>query len=235
MPLEYCIDPAIFALDPGYRRGLIIAGSLANQPSPEALIAQLRGQELKLRGELGEVPVTEHPRIAAWRSIYRSFGARPSDFRSSIEALARRVARGDALPSINALVDIGTIVSLRYLTPVGVHPAPDGGAPLQLRLTVPGDTFLPPDGGPAESPAPGEVVFVQGTCVLTRRWTWRQAAGTLTHLDTTAVYFNIDALSVLPDAALKAASADVAALVQEFCGGVLESAVLDARNPRLGN
>jgi DNA/RNA-binding domain of Phe-tRNA-synthetase-like protein len=233
MPPNYRIAPDIFRLDSGYRRGLVLAQGVQNAPSNESLIGTLRKQEMALRAELGDRPIADHPRIAAWRDAYRRFGARPSEFRSSVEALARRVLRGDSLPNVNALVDIGNIVSLRYLAPVGVHPIPIGNAPLQLRLAEHGDTFQPPDGGPPESPAAGEVVFAQANSVLTRRWTWRQAAGTLTHVDTAAVYFNIDALSVVPDDGLAAAAHDLVDLIRTYCAGEARAAVLDAANPQL--
>ncbi len=232
---DYRIDEAIFRLYPGYRRGLVLAQQLRNGPAPAALSNELRQQEVALRAELPGNPA-EHPRIAAWREAYRRFGARPSDFRSSIEALARRVARGDALPSINALVDIGNLVSIRYLMPVGVHPVPDGQEPLALRVAQPGDHFLPPDGGSAEAPEPSEVVFAQGSTVLTRRWTWRQAALTLTLPETTAVFFNLDALACVPPEVLQAATNDVVTLTRTHCAGETRTTVLDAAAPlwRLG-
>ncbi len=36
--------------------------------------------------------------------------------------MARRVAKGQELPSINALVDIGNVLSLRHLVPLGAIP-----------------------------------------------------------------------------------------------------------------
>jgi DNA/RNA-binding domain of Phe-tRNA-synthetase-like protein len=227
MPPDYRIDPQIFRLYPGYRRALVLAEGLHNGPSSEALSGELRAQEAVLRAELIGNPA-EHPRIAAWREAYRRFGARPSDFRSSIEALVRRVARGDSLPSINALVDIGNLVSIRHLLPVGVHPVPAGAQILQLRLAESADRFLPPDGGPAETPENGEVVFTQQQTVLTRRWTWRQAASTLTVPETTAVFFNLDALSCVPQDVLDSARRDVVTLVQTHCGGRTQTEVLDA-------
>jgi DNA/RNA-binding domain of Phe-tRNA-synthetase-like protein len=231
MPPDYEIDQQIFRLNPGYRRGLVLAQELSNAASAASLLADLRTQEAALRAEVQGNPA-EHPRIASWRDAYRRFGARASEFRSSIEALARRVLRGDALPSINSLVDIGNLLSLRYLVPVGVHPVPLDAAPLRLRLTQPGDSFLPPDGGPAESPQDGEVVFAQGSSILTRRWTWRQAALTLTLPETQAVFFNVDALEGVSDEALSAALRDIEHLVRTHCGGRTQSTVLSAANPR---
>jgi DNA/RNA-binding domain of Phe-tRNA-synthetase-like protein len=230
MPPDYEIDQQIFRLYPGYRRGLVLAQELGNGASPASLLADLRAQESSLRADMQGNPA-EHPRIASWREAYRRFGARASEFRSSIEALARRVLRGDALPSINSLVDIGNLLSLRYLVPVGVHPLPPDAAPLRLRLMQPGDSFLPPDGGPAESPQEGEVVFAQGSSVLTRRWTWRQAALTLTLPETQSVFFNVDALEGVSDETLSAALRDLEQLVHTHCGGRTQSTVLSAANP----
>jgi len=228
--MAYRIDAAVFRLCPGYRRGLRLARELHNGASPGALVEALRAAEAAVRAEVKGNPA-EHPRIAAWREAYRRFGARPSDFRASVEALARRVLRGDALPSINALVDVGNLVSLRYLMPVGVHPVPSGSEALTLRPSAPGDSFLPPDGGAAEPPEAGEIVFTQGSTVLTRRWTWRQSALTLTLPETRAVFFNLDALEVIPDETLARAAHDVEQLVYEYCGGRSEGAVLSAGSP----
>ena len=225
MAADYRIDAEIFRLYPGYRRALVLGQQLRNGVASASLTEQLRAQEAVLRGRVQGNPA-EHPRIAAWREAYRRFGARPSDFRSSIEALARRVLRGDALPSINALVDIGNLISLRYLVPVGVHPVPAGEGLLCLRLSAPTDSFLPPDGGAAEVPEKGEVVFVQESTVLTRRWTWRQSALTLTLPPTTAVFFNIDALQGVPDEDIDAAVRDIGQLVREHCGGEVQATVL---------
>jgi DNA/RNA-binding domain of Phe-tRNA-synthetase-like protein len=120
---------------------------------------------------------------------------------------------------------------MRFVTPVGVHPIPTGNAALRLRLSAPGDSFLPPDGGPAEIPEIGEVVFAQDHSVLTRRWTWRQAALTLTLPETTTVFFNIDALQGLSDDDVAAASRDVTDLVRRYCGGQTQTVVLNAANP----
>lgn len=229
--LDYRIDPEIFALCPGYRRGLLLGRGLRNAASPPELLAELRAAEGAVREAIRGNPA-EYPGIAAWRDAFRRFGARPSDYRASIEALARRVLRGDELPSINALVDIGNLLSLRYRMPVGVHPVPAGPEPLSLRLAAEGDRFLPPDGGPEEIPERGEVVFAQGAIVLTRRWTWRQAAGTLTLPESDAVFFNFDALQVIAEDALQAALGDGERLVQKYCGGRMQRALLTAQAPQ---
>lgn len=233
--MDYRIAPDLFQAYPGYRRGVVVVSGAVNTGDGAALEALLRAEEDGVRQRLGGANVAEHPAVAAWRDAYRRFGAKPSEHRSSIEAMLRRVVKPDRLPSINPLVDIGNIVSLRHLLPAGVHPLPGSGdAGLALRRARPGDEFVPADGSPAETPPPEEVVFACGGEVLTRRWTWRQAAGTQTLPATRDVFFNIDGLPPVDDDRVRAAMADIAGLVATHTGGrVLAAAVLSADNPSL--
>ncbi len=226
----YTLVPAVLQQHPGYSRGVVWVTDATNSASPPALVALLREAEEGVRARVTGNPA-EHPRIAAWREAYRRFGAKPSEHRSAIEALTRRVLKPDTLPSINALVDIGTIVSLRHLLPAGVHPVVARPHDLALRLAVAGDVFLPPDGSAAEAPPAGEIVFASGSEVLTRRWTWRQAAGTQTTEASRAVFFNVDGLPPCTRAEVEAAMADVTTLVAAHCGGTVRTALLDAAQP----
>ncbi len=231
--LNYQLAAEVLAAHPGYCRGVVVVRGADNTRAAPALAALLREAEAGLR-EAVRGNVAEHERIAAWREAYRRFGAKPSEHRAAIEALARRVLKPDQLPSINPLVDIGNIVSLRHLLPAGVHPLGVGENRLALRHARAGDGFAPPDGGPAEAPPGGEIVFADGARVLTRRWTWRQAASTQTLPETTQVFFNIDGLPPTPREAVLAAMDDVRALVREHTGGeVVAAQLLSAEQPAM--
>ncbi len=232
-PFSYRIAPEVFEAHPGYCRGVVVFDQLDNRGDGAALLPQLRDAEQQVRDAVTG-NVAEHPRIAAWREAYRRFGAKPSEHRSSIEAMVRRVVQPGEIPSINPLVNIGNIVSLRHRLPAGVHPLGPGHETLELRAALPPDVFTPADGKPAESPLAGEIVFVAGHEVLTRRWTWRQARGTQTLADTTRVFFNIDGLPPCSEEDVMAAMRDVTALVQAHCGGIIVcSGVLSAARPQL--
>ena len=232
--IEYRIAPSIFEAHPHYCRGVLVVRDASNGPSSSALVALLRQEESDLRVRLSGMSVQEFPAIHAWRDAFRAFGAKPSEHRSSIEAMARRVIKPDQLPSINALVDIGNLVSLRHLLPAGVHPLPLSSALIELRHAKAGDSFLPADGSAAEVPSPAEIVFCQGQDVLTRRWTWRQAAGTQTLASTSSVYFNVDGLAPISAQTVQQAMSEIQDLVvQETGGRVILSTILDARQPAL--
>lgn len=228
--LSYSISPEIFDKYPGYARGVVLALGVHNGAASEKLIQLLREAEASLRAKANVETIAEHPRIKPWREAYKAFGAKPSEFRSSIEAMARRVLRNDQLPSINALVDIGNMVSLQHLVPVGGHSIDDLTQDISLRLATGEEDFVPFGSTEVEHPLPGEVVFVAGTTVLTRRWTWRQANYTLTLPETSNIEFNIDRLPPIELEEVHAIANQVMGLVEEFCGGKMRYEILNSEH-----
>jgi DNA/RNA-binding domain of Phe-tRNA-synthetase-like protein len=227
----YRIADEIFQRFPGYVRGVVIAHDLANGPSPPALVELLREAEASVRARVKADAVAEEPRIKSWREAYRAFGAKPAEFRSSIEAMARRALRNDRLPAINALVDIGNLVSLRHLAPAGAHAIDVLEGDIALRSATGAERFVAFGSTATEHPLPGEVIFTEGDKVLTRRWTWRQAQHTLTLPESRAVEFNIDGLPPLPPAEVAQAGAEIIELVERYCGGRAHFALLDRDHP----
>ena len=129
------VAPQLFQKYPGYVRGLVIVRRAVNIESPIDEVARLlSGTQKTIRQRTDLEPLAAHPNIAAWREAYRAFGAKPSEYPSSIEALVKRVRRGAEVPYINTLAAICNSVSLRYLVPIGGHAidvmSPDG----ELRL-----------------------------------------------------------------------------------------------------
>ena len=231
--LTYSIAADVFARFPGYRRGVVIAHGVRNSASPAELIAMLRGEEAGAREKLNAETLTAEPRLASWRDAFRMLGYKPGDFRPSVEALLRRVLRGQELPSINALVDIGNIVSLRHRLHVGGHAIDVLTQDIALRPASGGEEFIAFGTNEIEHPLAGEFIFVEGDRVLTRRWIWRQAKHSLTLPETTAVEINIDALPPVTGPELENAARDVMALVARFCGGTLRFEVLGRDHPRI--
>lgn len=231
--LTYSIADEVFARFPDYRRGVVLAYDLHNGPSPAELVKMMRGEEASARGRLKAETLTAEPRLASWREAFRQLGYKPGDFRPSIEALLRRVLRGQELPSINVLVDIGNIVSLRHLLPVGGHAIDVLTQDIALRPALGAEKFVPFGSEAVEHPFPGEFIFTEGDTVLTRRWIWRQANHTLTLPETTAIEINIDGLPPVTAADVEVAARDVMDLVERFCLGRLRFEILSRQNPKL--
>jgi DNA/RNA-binding domain of Phe-tRNA-synthetase-like protein len=230
---SYTISAEVFARFPGYVRGIVLANGVTNAPSGPELVALLRQAEDDVRRSVDPSAIAEHPRIRAWREAFRAFGAKPSEYRSSIEGMARRVIRGDPLPAISSLVEIGNVVSLRHFLPAGAHAIDALTDDLRLRPAQGTEIFTALDDEAVEHPLPGEIVFAMGDQVLTRRWVWRQGTTTLIRPETSAVEFNVDGLPPVPSTEVEQACDEVAGLVERFCGGRTRWEILSAEHPNM--
>lgn len=229
----YSISDEIFSLFPDYVRGVVLAYDVTNTESPPGLKEMLRDAEVSVRDRLSLEELTSHPRIASWREAFRKVGIKPSEFRASIEAMTRRVLRQQELPSINMLVDIGNIFSLRHLLPIGAHAIDVVTHDIALCKASGEEEFVPFGSDHVEHPDPGEIIFTEGNTVLTRRWSWRQANHTLTLPATAAIEFNVDGLPPVAKSEVEDICQELMELVREYCGGQLRYEILSCQNPRI--
>ena len=233
MGLPFLIADEVFARFPEYARGVVVAHEVSNGPTPPALVAQLRAAEASVRSRLTLESLTSEPRIAAWREAFRKLGIKPSEYRASVEAMARRALRDQELPAINTLVDIGNILSLRHLVPIGGHAIDHLTQGMTLRFATGAERFEPFGTTDVEHPEPGEIVFVEGDTVLTRRWSWRQANHTLTLPETTAVEINVDGLPPVTVAQVEVICREAAEMVRQYCGGQVWYDVVTRQKPQI--
>ncbi len=216
---RYTVADAVFEAFPHYVRGVVIARGVANGPSSPELVELLRQAEDSVRQSVAPDELALDPRIAAWREAFKALGMRPSDYRPSMDAMARRALKDQQLPSIGALVDIGNTVSLRRLVPIGGHAIDvliDG---MDLRPATGRETFVPFGCDDEETPPAGEFILVDGDVVLARRWIWRQARHTILLPTTTALIVNVDCLPPLGKADALAICEELQAMIAHFCGG----------------
>ena len=171
---KFVVAPELFELFPEACFGVVVAEEVDNQTADGAISALLEAQARTLNQELGGTDVREHPHVAVWREAFRKLGLNPNKFPSSIEALAKRITKRAELPSINKIVDLVNILSLKYLLPMGAHDRQILPGDIELRQARPEDIFIP-FGSPEPEPVDaGEVVYATGNQVRTRKWVWRQ-------------------------------------------------------------
>jgi DNA/RNA-binding domain of Phe-tRNA-synthetase-like protein len=173
--------------------GVVEAAAVGNSPSPPALVEAFQGEQAAVLARIGATPLAQLPSLAAWRRVFRAFGVDPTGYRSAAEALLRRLTKQGTLPTINLLVDIGNLVSIRHGLPVAVFDqrAVVGGT--TVRFAAGDEAFTDIGSGEPESPEPGEVIFVDDAgLVSARRWCWRQSAESAAGPDTTDVLVTVE-------------------------------------------
>lgn len=187
-PTRITIDDRVLERVPEYVLGVIAVPVLdvpRSHPRVEAMLATAE-DALQARG-LDKAGVSALPGIAAWREAYRAADMNPNRFPCAAEAIARRVAKGDRLPRINALVDLCNAVSLASSLPVASCDVGAINGEMAVRLAAGTEIFLPLGQPEAtEQPDAGEVIYADDAGrAHSRRWNWRQghimATGTGEH------------------------------------------------------
>jgi DNA/RNA-binding domain of Phe-tRNA-synthetase-like protein len=222
--------PEIVERFPTVVGGIIVGSGLKNAPTPALLLEQYLAEQKAIVAR-GDGSLSEIPSLAAWRSAFRKFGVEPTKYRSAGEALLRRLTKKGDIPSINTLVDIGNLVSIRYALPVAVvdRRAPQGA--ITVHFADGAENYVELDREEADPPKPGEVVFTDETKrVIARRWCWRQSMESAARDDTTDVIITVEAHHENGHADIEKAVADLTSLMQEFAGGSYRSGILDSHN-----
>jgi len=158
---------------PSVAGGVIHAVGVSNGPSPAALTEAFRAEQAMVRARIGETPLSELPTLAAWRRGFRAFGVDPTAYRSAAEALLRRLTKQGSIPSINALVDVGNLVAIRYGLPVAMFDQRTVTGGTSVRFASGTESFTDLGSGERETPEEGEVIFIDDAgLVSARRWCW---------------------------------------------------------------
>lgn len=221
---------AITEVFPTLVGGAIHGVSLQNRPSSaelkEMFIAE-QGSTLKRYGDLSPSDI---PSIQAWRKAFQKFGVKPTQYRNAAEALLRRLTKHGDVPSINSVVDLANLISLRYSLPVAVFDLRQIHPPISVRFAGGSENFTPLGEKQAEHPKHGEVIFCDEIgLVVARRWCWRQSDESAARSETSEVLVTIEGHHQTAAQDVGAAKSDLLSLLKEFVAGEYADAALDTK------
>ncbi|HWI51004.1 MAG TPA: phenylalanine--tRNA ligase beta subunit-related protein [Symbiobacteriaceae bacterium] len=215
---KFIVAPELFELFPELCFGVVVAEGIDNAAAAPAITELLQTRTLALAERLSGTDVREHPHIAVWRQAFQKLGLNPNKYPSSIEALAKRVAKGAGLPSINPVVDLGNAMSVTHLLPMGAHDMDVLPGDIEVRLGRPDDIFIPFGAAEPEGVDPGEVVYATGNQIRTRKWVWRQGEKAKVVAETRRIFIPIDAFDGVTGQAALAARSELAGAIERFFG-----------------
>ena len=123
------------------RVGTVSAAPIRVEPSSESLLDEIELVAGRLRDRYtGQTPA-QIAGLRAARDLYKRFGVDPTKTRPSSEALLRRVLRNQPLPRIQNAVDLGNLVSLEILLPLGLYDVDKLQGPVVLRCGSAGERY----------------------------------------------------------------------------------------------
>ncbi len=230
-------DPAMLVAYPNLVGGVILASKLRAETASDELTAVYLQEQQAAIARIGSTPLSEIPSLAAWRTAFRTFGVDPTQYRSAAEALLRRLTKKGDIPSINVLVDLGNLVSIRYGLPVAVMDVRGVHGAIRVHSSDGTERFTTLNEAEVEHPEPGEVIFSdEAKLVYARRWCWRQSAESAARSDTTTATITVEAHHANGRADVQAALNDLLQLLTKYAGAdqlEMTSAVLGRNSPRI--
>ena len=203
---------------------------MTNGPTPPQLPAAFEAEQQATLRRIGDTPLSQLPSLAAWRGAFRVFGVEPTQYRSAAESLLRRLMKKGDIPSINTLVDLCNLVSIRYALPAAVFDTRAINGTLTVHFASGSEPYTTLGQNEIDHPDAGEVVFSDDTgLVMARRWCWRQSEQSAAQPDTTSAIITIEAHHTNAHPDIEAALQDLLALLKTYAGGTFVSCILDKR------
>lgn len=229
METVFYYDKDILEQFAGLSGGFILGQGMQNSPSPEALEQAYLLEQQSVLARIGDTPLSEIESLAAWRAAFRQFGVDPTKYRSAAEALLRRLTKKGDIPSINALVDICNLVSIRYAIPIAAMDRRAIEGAVRVQFARGDERFVELDREAFVFPEPGEVIFTdESKMVVARRWCWRQSNHSAAQVETSHAVITIEAQHSRSRQDVQAACEDLLALLRLYVGGDYRYDFLDA-------
>ncbi|WDV45035.1 phenylalanine--tRNA ligase beta subunit-related protein [Clostridiaceae bacterium M8S5] len=190
--MKFKVSEELFDKIPDLCFGAVVGYGIDNKVKNTDIKEMLNKEMQVLRDRLEGLNIKEFEYIVPYRDTFKELGINPNKYMSSIEAMSKRVAKGNDLPSINPIVDLVNAISLKYVLPMGAHDIDALEDEIAVRFSHEGDAFVPLGSEKIENVEPGELVYADSKRIRTRRWIWRQSnRGRITE-ESKNIFFPID-------------------------------------------
>ena len=204
--------------------GFIVGKGIKNGPTTPEVLSLYMAEQALVKERIGETPLSELTTLEGWRAAFRQFGVDPTGYRSAAEALLRRLTKKGDIPSINLLVDLCNMVSIRYGLPVAAIDTRQVNLPITVRFARGDENFVNLNQSEADHPLAGEVIFTDEVdVVIARRWCWRQSEESAAREETTDLLITIEAQNAGGAELVKSAVNDLLTLFPAHLGGEYSS------------
>lgn len=230
--MKFSVSQEIFEKFPKLNIVVVVIREADNYNQEKEIDQLLRQEEYHCRNLFQVMKISKHPNINCWRQTYTSFGAGAHN-RSSVEALVKRVNKGQETPSINKLVDLYNLVSLKHILPVGGEDLKKIKGNIELILAAGDENFKAINSEEDNPPQKEEVVYVdENNDVLCRRFNWREAEKTKLTKETRNAIIYIEGLPPVKEIEVKESAQDLTRFIKKFCGGEIDLFLVNKNFPQ---
>ena len=227
---KFIICDDFFEIFPEAVFGIVVARGVDNSPRDTAeYIRILREAEDESEKHIRLDPLSRNPAIAVWREAFQKFKTKKGA-RSSIEAMLKRVSKGERINSISPVVDLYNSISLRYGMSCGAEDIDAFVGDLLITLADGTEEFMLIGSEENDPPVAGEIIYKDDAGAVCRNFNWRESKRTMVSETTKNVFSSIELVNKERLTELKTAVEELADLYEKYLGGQAEAFVLDKDN-----
>lgn len=230
---NFIIEDEFWTIFPNAKIGVVICQGIDNAiRDKEQYGEMILDAEKEAMKYLQNAEFSNNPVIKVWREAFQRFKTKKGA-RSSIEALLKRVHKGDHIGSINPLVDIYNSISLRYALPCGGEDIDKFAGDIRLTMADGNEEFIPLGTDENAPPYEGEIVYKDDKGAICRCWNWREAVRTMLTENTRNAFLCIELTDQSRLMEFENALKDLAKAVQGNLGGISTISILDINNKKV--
>jgi DNA/RNA-binding domain of Phe-tRNA-synthetase-like protein len=203
--MRFKVYDEVFEKLPDLYFGVVVGYHINNNQNIPEIYALMKNEMSKVENNLKGINLKEYQGIIRYRDAFNQLNLNPNKFMSSIEAMVKRVSKGNVLPSINPVVDLVNRISLKYILPMGAHDLDALTGEIAIRFSRKGDAFIPLGEELVEVLDSGELVYADAKRIRTRRWIWRQSNIGKIDENSKNIFFPIDGFHANKERVMEAA------------------------------
>ena len=212
--------------------GVVVGNQINNQQHIPEIYDLMKNEMSQVKNNLTGVNLKEYQGIQPYRDAFNKVNLNPNKFMSSVEAMVKRVSKGNVLPSINPVVDLVNRISLKYILPMGAHDLDALEGDITLRFSRKGDAFTPLGEELVEVLDSGELVYADSKRIRTRRWIWRQSNIGKIDKNSKNIFFPIDGFQTNKERVMKAAE-ELEILLKRYFNCQIKKSFIDINHQEM--
>jgi DNA/RNA-binding domain of Phe-tRNA-synthetase-like protein len=180
---KFIAEPSFWALFPDSEIGILVMdniknGTDGNEPVLFKIKELLETANRDASKYLTDPVLSQNKVVSVWREAFTKFKTKKGA-RASIEALLKRIEKGNPVGSINPLVDLYNAISLTFGLPCGMEDLDTIQGNLRLTITSGGDDFQTLGDIEQDMTLPGELCYLDELGGVCRCWNWRDGQRTM--------------------------------------------------------
>lgn len=189
---KFIVEEKFKQVFPDYKLAVVICKNIDNHLEDENICRKLlddaQKQSLKF---IKNENFSTNEVIQIWRDAYSKFKTKKGA-RSSIEALLKRVSKGNDIGTINPLVDIYNSISLKYGLPCGGEDIDKFAGNIRLTKADGNENFITYGSDVSEPPYEGEIIYKDDEGAICRCFNYRECVRTCLSNNTTKAFMIIE-------------------------------------------